>query len=91
MRYLSPLAVLCALPVLAACDGGTDPYPSLLPTEQILAEPTLPDDAGVAATGPEGVDAELAARASGLQGRAGGLRRPVIEPELRAQMQRADE
>ena len=81
-------ALLLLLAALAACaDPGGD-YPRLLPTAQILAEPVLPAHAGPATTDPAAIETALAARAAALRARAAALSGPVIEPELRAQMQR---
>ena len=75
----------CAL-LLTGCGGEADPYPRLLPTDQILAEPTLPDHTPEAARSPAAVDAEAAARADDLRRRADALRGPVIEPETLSRM-----
>ena len=40
------LAPCLTLIFVAACTDGSGDYPRLLPTQQILAEPTLPDHAG---------------------------------------------
>lgn len=84
MLFASRLAALVALTLPLSCGGEDARYPSLLPTEQILAEPTLPDHAGAAAADPAPVDIE--ARAEALRRRAEALRGPVIEPEARARM-----
>lgn len=76
-----PLAAL-----LAGCTGEARDYPRLLPTDQILAEPTLPDHAPDAALSPADVDAEAQARADALRQRAEALRGPVIEPGTLARM-----
>lgn len=72
------LILTCAA-FLTACSADMEPYPSLLPTDRILAEPTLPDHAPQATS--SGVEAETQARADALRQRADALRRPVIEPE----------
>lgn len=76
---LAPL--LLAIPLLAGCAGGGD-YPALLPTDQVLAEPSLPD----APADPGQVTAETSARADALNARAEALRGPVIEPETARRM-----
>lgn len=79
------IPVACAL-ALSGCGGAPETYPRLLPTDEILAEPVLPDHAPDAATSPAAVDAEAAARADVLRGRADALRGPVIEPETLSRM-----
>lgn len=83
--FLFPLCL-----VAAGCGTGGD-YPGLLPTDVILAEPALPAHArdAASATGAAAVETDAAARAAALQRRAGALQAPVIEPELRARLQRA--
>lgn len=83
------LILTCVL-LLASCDGDAEPYPRLLPTDRILAEPTLPDHAPDAGATPVPVDAEAKARAAELRGRAEALRGPVIEPEARSRMRQQD-
>ncbi|RMC30992.1 hypothetical protein [Paracoccus alkanivorans] len=86
MTRLAQIALCAALSLLSACaDRGGD-YPSLLPMDQLLAEPELP---------PDGADPTVAtsatqARADALRARADALRRPVIEPETQSRMQRSD-
>lgn len=81
------LAALAAvLPSLMACGQDDATYPALLPTAQILAEPRLPDHAAPAATAPDAVDAEAAARAEALRRRAEALRGPVIDAGTRARL-----
>lgn len=75
------------LVTLAACNPQADAYPDLLPTAQILAEPTLPDHSAEAVASPEAVDAQAGARADALRRRAEALKKPVIEPSIRARMQ----
>ncbi|MBA50175.1 MAG: hypothetical protein ACU0BZ_05835 [Paracoccus sp. (in: a-proteobacteria)] len=77
-----PLMV-CALLILAACGRGDTAYPRLLPTAQALAEPTLPDHA---AGGSAAIETATEAEGDALTRRAEALRRPVIEPDLRARM-----
>ena len=74
------LLVITIGAMLAGCTGESDPYPRLLPTDRILAEPVLPDHAPDAASSAA-VDAQAQARAEALQQRADALRGPVIEPE----------
>jgi hypothetical protein len=74
------LILTCAA-MLSACTGDAEPYPRLLPTDQILAEPALPDYTPQAA-----VDAEAETRADALRRRADALRGPVIEPETLARI-----
>lgn len=84
------LTLIACAALLSGCDGKDDPYPRLLPTDQILAEPTLPDHAPEAATSPATVDAEAEARAAELRRRADALRGPVIEPEALSRMRPPD-
>lgn len=90
MTRLACPALLCALLSLTACGRQEDGYPELLPTDRILAEPTLPAHAGAAAASPAQVDAEAEARAAALRRRADALRGPVIEPAIRDRMRAAD-
>ncbi|MDQ1898917.1 hypothetical protein RAH32_00455 [Paracoccus sp. WLY502] len=71
------LTLTCAA-FLAACSTDTESYPRLLPTDQILAEPLLPDHAPQATS--TDLEAETQARADALRQRADALRGPVIEP-----------
>ena len=59
------LCLILCLP-LAGCgdDGGA--YPRLMPTDSLLAEPSLPDHARIAAAGPDEVRAGLEAAGAGL-------------------------
>ncbi|MDB6178561.1 hypothetical protein PAF17_13750 [Paracoccus sp. Z330] len=84
-RLFAPFALL---PLMACHSGGVD-YPDLLPTQQILAEPTLPDHSGNAATTPDQETADAMARADSLRRKAESLSTPVIEPGTRARMQDA--
>jgi hypothetical protein len=88
MKHALILTACAAL--LSGCEGESEPYPRLLPTDQILAEPTLPDHAPEAATSPAAVDAEAEARAAELRRRAEALRGPVIEPDTLSRMQPQD-
>ncbi|WP_295042562.1 hypothetical protein [uncultured Paracoccus sp.] len=82
------LILTCAA-TLAACTGDADPYPRLLPTDRILAEPVLPDHAPAASSSTP-VDAEAQARADALRRRADALRGPVIEPETLSRIRPRD-
>lgn len=81
--------ILTCVAALAACTGESDTYPSLLPTDRILAEPALPDHAPQAASSVA-VDAEAQARADALRQRADALRGPVIEPDALSRMRPRD-
>ncbi|MGN7869895.1 hypothetical protein [Paracoccus sp. 22332] len=81
--------ILTCVAALAACTGEADTYPSLLPTDRILAEPALPDHAPHAASSVA-VDAEAQARADALRQRADALRGPVIEPDALSRMRPQD-
>ncbi|MCZ0962301.1 hypothetical protein [Paracoccus benzoatiresistens] len=88
MKHVLTLIACAAL--LSGCGGDAEPYPRLLPTDQILAEPTLPDHAPEAADSPAAVDVEAEARAAELRRRAEALRGPVIEPETLSRMRPQD-
>ncbi|MDO5642250.1 MAG: hypothetical protein Q4G26_07685 [Paracoccus sp. (in: a-proteobacteria)] len=57
---------LSLLLVLAACSDHATDYPRLMPTDRLLAEPAIPGHAGIAATSPDQVAADLAAAGAGL-------------------------
>lgn len=84
MKRALPLMLPLGLMLAACVDPGGD-YPALLPSDQILAEPSLSPEAADPAT----VETALAARASALRARAEALRGPVIEPPIRARMAQA--
>lgn len=84
-RYLA--LAFCPL-ALSACDPQAAKYPSLLPTDQILAEPALPAHSRALPQTPEAVAAPTLSEAEALRRRADALRGPVIEPETRAMMQK---
>lgn len=83
MKRALPLLLLS----LTACVDAGDDYPELLPTAQVLAEPSL--DAGAGAQASTAADQALRGRAAALRARAAALRGPVIEPAFRARMARA--
>ena len=87
MRYT--ILILTGMLNVAGCDSQTDAYPRLLPTDQVLAEPALPEHSAEAATSPAAVDADATARAEALRKRAEALRGPVIESDLRSRMESA--
>lgn len=87
MTRHSILALCAALPLfLTGCSDGGD-YPALMPTEQLLAEPTLPE----AQASPVATKAEVEARSRALQARAQALSGPVIEPDIQRRMQQAQQ
>ena len=61
-----------AVLALAACGDPMGDYPSLMPTDQLLADPALPAHARDAANDPAATDAALQGRAAGLAGGAAG-------------------
>ncbi|MEE2859790.1 MAG: hypothetical protein VYB46_03010 [Pseudomonadota bacterium] len=75
MRYAIILALL-----LTACTEGAD-YPRLLPTEQLLSPPDVPDHA--VAASPAAVEEDALSRAEALRARAKALQGPVVDPSLR--------
>lgn len=81
----SLIPIACAA-LIAGCDSRQDPYPSLMPTDRLLAEPTLPDHAADAALSPDPGDARIQGHADALRRRAEALRGPVIEPEIRSRL-----
>lgn len=87
---MHPFAVAtCATLILSACHNGAADYPALLPTQQILAEPTLPDHSASAAVDPEATQAATSARADALRRKADALNAPVIEPAIKSRMEQA--
>ncbi|MDT1061232.1 hypothetical protein RM190_05125 [Paracoccus sp. CPCC 101403] len=60
---------LAALLALAGCDDRIGDYPSLLPTDQLLAEPALPSHAADVAQSPQATSDALTGRAKGLANR----------------------
>lgn len=83
------LILALAVP-LAGCAAGASDYPGLLPTDQILAEPALPDHVPDAARSPAAVEAQAQTRAADLRRRAEALRGPVIEPDILSRMSPQD-
>ncbi len=63
---LPRLSILAPLLVLAACGDPSTDYPALLPTERMLAEPVIPGHAGIAASSPDQVVADLRAEGAAL-------------------------
>ena len=57
-----------ALTGLAACGDDTRDYPALLPTAEVLADPSIPSHAAA----DDSLGAALDARGKALAGRAGG-------------------
>lgn len=64
-RALPRLTILTCLLLSACADHGVD-YPALMPTDQLLAEPSIPGHAEIAATSPDQVAADLAAAGAAL-------------------------
>ena len=82
MRLARPTAAMTgilALAVMAGCDDGRD-YPSLLPTDQVLAQPALPAHAGGVGTDPAAVTDTLMARRAAERPQAGPF--PRLRPRL---------
>ena len=86
MKKTPCLSALLAALALSACHNGAVDYPKLLPTQQILAEPTLPEHSGEAAQDPDSTQAETVARAEALRRKAEAMNAPVIEPATKARM-----
>lgn len=53
------IAVLMATLPLLGCGDRSGDYPTLLPTDQVLAEPSIPGHAQIAANSPDQVVADL--------------------------------
>ncbi|MDS9468386.1 hypothetical protein RGQ15_12490 [Paracoccus sp. MBLB3053] len=66
MMTAARIGLALAMLTLAGCDDRMGDYPALLPTEQMLAEPTLPGHAADASTDPAAVSGELRGRAAAL-------------------------
>ncbi|SMO54850.1 hypothetical protein [Paracoccus laeviglucosivorans] len=75
--------------LLAGCGDRMGDYPALMPTDQLLAEPTLPEHAQDAATDPTATDAALQGRAAGLSGRSGATPANSADLKRRADALRA--
>lgn len=87
MTCFARYALCATLPLLSACSGqsGND-YPTLLPMDQLLAEPELP----AARVDPDIATDEARTRAEDLRARADTLRGPVIEPELKRRIEETE-
>ncbi len=77
---ISTTGLAALMLTLTACTSDKAGFPTLLPTAQVLAPPTLPDHAGPVTSSSAQVDAQTTARADALRARADALRGPVIEP-----------
>ena len=78
------LLPLFTLGLLAACSDGSEDYPRLLPTQQILAEPSLPDHAGPAAASDAPVREAVEGQGAATRGAANAIPDPVDEAALNA-------
>ncbi|AUH34735.1 hypothetical protein [Paracoccus tegillarcae] len=74
-----PLLTLC---FAAACTDDAGNYPRLLPTQQILAEPSLPDHAGPADTSEEAVRQQVEQQGAATRARADAIPDPVDDASL---------
>ncbi|MDP0928806.1 hypothetical protein Q0601_16605 [Paracoccus onubensis] len=83
MTRFARYALCATLPLLSACNGQPGDYPSLLPMDQLLAEPELP----AANIDPAVASDTARSRADDLGARADALRGPVIEPDLRRRIE----
>ncbi len=68
---LARMIGIAALAALSGCGDGRD-YPALMPTDQVLAQPTLPGHAADVASDPAVVTGALEARGAALAGQGGG-------------------
>lgn len=77
--------------VLGGCNDRTGDYPKLLPTDQVLAEPRIPDHAAGAARNPLETQQALSSRAAGLSasGAAGPGTHSALAARARALQSRA--
>lgn len=70
--------------LLSACGGGGDDYPRLLPTQAILAEPTLPEHAGAAANDAAPIKDAVKAQGNAARASADAIPDPVDPDNLAA-------
>lgn len=82
-------ALLALSGTLAACGGPRDDYPTLVPMEQLLATPEIPEHAATAMADPAPTQGGLDNQAATLRARADALRRPVIDAATAARMRDA--
>jgi hypothetical protein len=75
---------LISLGLLAGCTDGSEDYPRLLPTQQILAEPTLPDHAEPAATSDAPVRNAVEGQGAATRNAPDAIPDPVDEAALNA-------
>jgi len=87
MTRFARYALCATLSLLSACGGQSGDYPSLLPMDQLLAEPELPA-AGIDPTVASGT---ARTRADDLRARADALRGPVVEPDLRRRIKETED
>ncbi|NHF72467.1 hypothetical protein [Paracoccus xiamenensis] len=66
IRALPALSGLISLLALAGCGDPSGDYPALLPTDRLLAEPSIPGHAGIAATSPDQVVSDLTSAGAAL-------------------------
>lgn len=88
---IRPICGALALAALAGCGDMTGDYPQLMPTDQLLAAPVLPEHARDAATDPGPASAALDARGRALAGQGAPLAAdaPGLEDRARALRERA--
>lgn len=65
-RALPLLSLLVPLLMLGACGDSSGDYPALIPTDQLLAEPTIPGHATIAASNPDQVVSDLQSEGTAL-------------------------
>ncbi|TRW96252.1 hypothetical protein FNJ84_13265 [Paracoccus sp. M683] len=68
----------------AGCSDDAADYPRLLPTQQILAEPSLPDHAGPITDNADPLRQAVQARGAATQARAGTIADPADGRDLAA-------
>ena len=65
-RALPHLSLLVPLLMLGACGDPSGDYPALIPTDQLLAEPSIPGHAAIAASNPDQVVSDLQSEGAAL-------------------------
>lgn len=65
-RAVLPISLLALSALVSACGDDTADYPTLMPTDALLAEPAIPGHAGIAAQSPDQVVSDLQAAGAAL-------------------------
>lgn len=88
-RFQMLPALLALTGTLAACGGPDGDYPALVPMEELLATPGIPEHAATAMADPAPTQGDLDGQAAALRARAEALRHPVIDAATAARMRDA--